>query len=132
MSTFELMTTEEEMVEVVECVKEFSHQSVTPFWRNIGEVALGFTNPSHLTYLFIDEMGNIEGYVHGYFLSPVEFYMSQAFHPHGVGNGEAFEKLATVVKEKGAKKLLLHIQLPQGVGEKYGLKFERTLMSKML
>jgi hypothetical protein len=126
------MTTDDEFVRVVKLVAAFSLETETPFWKNVGEVATSFTSPHHCTLLAKDVEGKLVGYLHGYLLGPREFIISQAYHRHGENNLEAFQILEAAVKERGVTKLLALTPLDPRMFEKYGLSFERFLLTKYL
>lgn len=137
MLKFQFMTTDDEFIQLTRLVAEFSLVTQTPFWKNMGECAASFTTPAHLTLLIIGEAEvesamptKIEGYLHGYFISPYEFLISQASHRNGEGNEEGFKVVEEVVKSRGCTRIHALTALPPEMFEKYGLKFDRYMLSK--
>ena len=104
--------------------------SETPFWKNIREVATGFTNKTYLTLLAKDEEGEVVGYIHGYFITPTEFLLAQAYHPHSNMNEVGYRMIEEEARRLGCEKLLMLTSLNPQVFTKYGLGFERYLLTK--
>jgi hypothetical protein len=133
MVTHVFMTTDEEFINVTRLVASFCLETQTPFWKNIGEVAATLQSPNYLTLLMKEEGERVVGYVSGYFMSPQEFMVSQAYHRKGEGNVEAFALLEEELRGRGCTKIIgLALPALTGVFDKYGLKLERLLLSKYL
>ena len=121
-----------EFIHLIPLVAQFARESMTPFWKNVGEVSRGFINPTSFTLLVLNE-GEVVGYLHGYFTSLNEFMISQALNRGGEDvNRRALTMMEEKVKAIGGVKVMLLTSLSVGVFEKYGFTFEKTLMSKKL
>lgn len=124
------MKSDEEFIELLPFLAQFSLDTSTPLWKNVKEVASSFSSNGNVTWLFKDVRGRIEGYLHGVYLSNHEFHISQCWHRKGEGNEEAFSKVCSEVKKDGIKKVIILTTLNPKIFEKYGLQLERFLLSK--
>jgi len=132
MKTFTFMTTDEEFISLIKLIASFSLETGTPFWKNVGEVTGSFQTAGAATLLVKDE-GDIIGYVHSYLISSNEMMISQAYNRNGgEDNLVAFDALEKAARERGIVKLLALVYLDPKVFEKYGLKFERYLLTKRI
>jgi len=132
MKTFTFMTTDEEFISLIKLIASFSLETGTPFWKNVGEVTTSFQSGGAAT-LLIKDGADIVGYVHTYLISSNEMMISQAYYRGGgIDSLAAFETLERWARERGVVKLLALVALEPKVFEKYGLKFERYLLTKYI
>lgn len=127
---FKKLETDTEFVLLLPLIAKFSLDTGSLMWKNVKEVTSNFSTTENVTWIFLDEFGGVEGYVHGIYISNKEFHISQCYHYKKEGNIEAFEKICKQIKKDGVIKVIILTTLNPKIFEKYGLRLERFLLSK--
>ena len=125
-----VMVEDLEFIKIMKLVAEFTQQTNTVFWRNVGEVGSSFTSPNHITLLYFAEE-EIVGYVHLAYLGKGEWIISQALHTQA-NDLKWIKEIEELLKEKGGTRILGYAlpTFPLRLIEKYGFKIERLIVSK--